>query len=179
VLLENVKKLMGMMNVMKNIEIYTDGGCARNPDGPGGYGVVLLYEKDGETYKKQLNEGYKSTTNNRMELMAVIKGLEALKEKCNVKLYSDSQYIVNAINKKWVYKWKSYNWYKSPKGKERPKNIDLWEKIIDLLDKHNVEFIWVRGHCGNFYNELCDKLANEAINSGNLIDDQGYISNID
>ena len=97
---------------MKNVTIYTDGGCIRNPNGPGGYGAVLLFERDGIEYKKELKGGYNNTTNNRMELKAVIEGLKALKENCNVVLYSDSQYIVNAINLKWVEKWQSFDWYK-------------------------------------------------------------------
>jgi ribonuclease HI len=156
---------------MKNIIIYTDGGCLKNPDGPGGYGVVLLYDNNGSTYKKELSGGFNNTTNNRMELMAVIAGLEALKTKCSVKIHSDSQYIVNAINQKWVEKWRNNCWYKDKKHKEKAKNIDLWKKILLLIEKHEVEFIWVKGHAGNYYNEICDQLANSAMKKHDLPDD--------
>jgi ribonuclease HI len=159
---------------MKKIEIYTDGGCIRNPNGPGGYGVVLLYNNNGKVHKKELYGGFNNTTNNRMELMAVIVGLETLKTKCLVRLYSDSQYIVNAVNKKWVYKWQKNNWYKDKKCKTKAKNSDLWKRILELTNLHEVEFIWVKGHAGNLYNERCDELANIAMKENNLPDDNEF-----
>ncbi len=152
---------------MKNLEIYTDGACSGNP-GAGGYGVVLLYKG----VRKELSCGYCQTTNNRMEILAVIKGLEALKEPCNVTLYSDSKYVVDSVTKGWVYSWKKKNWIKSDKKKAL--NTDLWERLLTLLDKHNVEFVWVKGHADDPENERCDFLARQAIESENLIVDEGY-----
>ncbi len=146
---------------MKEITIYTDGACSGNP-GPGGYGIVLMYNE----HKKEVSKGFKLTTNNRMELMAVVDGLSSLKEKCSVKLYSDSKYVVDAINKGWLNNWVIKNWVR---GKNNPvSNVDLWKQLIPLLDKHNIEFIWVKGHANNKYNERCDELARNAITSGNL-----------
>lgn len=152
---------------MKKLDIYTDGACSGNP-GAGGYGVVLLYKGA----RKELSQGYRLTTNNRMEVLAVIKGLEALKEPCDVTLYSDSQYVVNSITKGWVYSWKKKNWIKSDKKKAL--NVDLWERLLTLLEKHNVEFVWVKGHAENVENERCDELARQAIAGGNLIEDENY-----
>lgn len=152
---------------MKKLDIYTDGACSGNP-GAGGYGVVMLYKGA----RKELSQGYKTTTNNRMEVLAVIKGLEALKEPCQVTLYSDSKYVVDSVTKGWVYSWKKKNWIKSDKKKAL--NVDLWERLIALLDKHNVEFVWVKGHADNVENERCDELARMAIASGNLIEDENY-----
>lgn len=149
---------------MKSIEIYTDGACSGNP-GPGGYGTVLLYKDK----KKELSGGYKSTTNNRMEIMAVIKGLEALKEPCSVKLYSDSKYVVDAIEKKWVERWRKNNWYRNKTQKAL--NIDLWTRMLELLEIHDVSFVWVKGHASNELNERCDELARLAIRSDRLLDD--------
>ncbi len=151
---------------MKNIEIYTDGACSGNP-GAGGYGVVLLYNGN----RKELSQGYKLTTNNRMETLAVIVGLKALKEPCNVTLYSDSKYVVDAINKGWVYKWKENNWKRNKK--EQASNIDLWEELLPLLEIHNVTFIWVKGHANNIENERCDFLARESLKKP-LLDDKNY-----
>lgn len=137
---------------MKEIEIFTDGACSGNP-GPGGYGVILRY-KDAN---KELWGGEPETTNNRMELTAVITGLSALKEPCSVKLYSDSKYIIDAVTKGWAVKWKSNGWIK---GDKKPAlNSDLWEKLLALLEVHKVEFIWVKGHAGHPENERCDQLA--------------------
>ena len=136
----------------KEVEIYTDGACSGNP-GPGGYGVILKYK--GQV--KELSGGEPQTTNNRMELMGVITGLNALKEPCVVMLYSDSKYIIDAINKGWAKKWRANNWIKSDKKKAL--NIDLWEQLLDLLDKHEVTFNWVKGHAGHIENERCDTLA--------------------
>ena len=137
---------------MKNVEIYTDGACSGNP-GPGGWGAVLIYNG----VEKQLSGSEKETTNNRMELSAVITALKALKEPCNVTLTTDSKYVCDAINKGWLNSWQKNNWKKS--DKKPVFNIDLWQELLPLLDKHRVEFIWVKGHNGHKYNEICDKLA--------------------
>ncbi len=139
---------------MKKVEIYTDGACSGNP-GPGGYGVILKYNEN----VKELSGGASNTTNNRMEMTAVISALEALKEPCNVDLYSDSKYIIDAITKGWAKKWQANNWIKSDKKKAL--NSDLWEKLLCLLEKHDVNFIWVKGHAGHPENERCDQLAVE------------------
>ena len=141
---------------MKIVDIYTDGACSGNP-GPGGYGVVLLYAGK----RKELSGGEKSTTNNRMELLAVIEGLKELKQSCHVNLYSDSKYIVDAINKGWLAKWRKNNWMRNKK--ERALNVDLWEQLVDLIEIHTIEFIWVKGHANNVENERCDTLARAAI----------------
>lgn len=141
---------------MKSVIIYTDGACSGNP-GVGGYGTVLLYG----TARKELSEGYQKTTNNRMELLAVIKGLEALKEPCQVSLYSDSKYVVDAIEKGWVKKWQANGWKRNQK--EMALNVDLWERLLPLLEKHKVKLIWVKGHADNKENERCDFLARQAI----------------
>lgn len=152
---------------MKSVVIYTDGACSGNP-GAGGYGVVLLYG----AARKELSGGYRLTTNNRMEILAVIKGLEALKEPCEVVLYSDSRYVVDAIEKGWVKKWKSNGWKRN--GKEMASNVDLWEQMLALLERHKVHFQWVKGHADNPENERCDELARVAIASGNLKEDKNY-----
>ena len=137
---------------MKEIQIFTDGACSGNP-GAGGYGVILRYKDN----TKELSGGEAHTTNNRMELTAVITGLSALKEPCTVKLYSDSKYIIDAVTKGWAKKWQSNNWIKS--DKKPALNSDLWEKLLSLLEVHKVEFIWVKGHAGHPENERCDQLA--------------------
>ena len=152
---------------IKTVDIYTDGACSGNP-GSGGYGVVLLYNGA----RKELSAGYRLTTNNRMEVLAVIKGLECLKEKCRVNLYSDSKYVVDAVNKGWAKKWQSNGWRKADKTKAL--NVDLWERLLSLLEMHEVKFIWVKGHADNRENERCDFLARSAIESGNLIEDKNY-----
>lgn len=137
---------------MKKIDIYTDGACSGNP-GKGGWGAVLVY-KDKE---KEISGGEAQTTNNRMELTAVIEALSALKEPCEVTLTTDSKYVCDAINKGWVFSWKNNNWKKA--DKKPALNVDLWEKLLSLLEKHKVEFVWVKGHNGHKYNERCDALA--------------------
>lgn len=139
---------------MKNVKIYTDGACSGNP-GPGGWGAVLIY---GDVLR-ELSGSDKSTTNNRMELISVITALEALKEPCKVELYTDSQYVSNAVNKGWLKSWEAKGWKR--KGDEL-KNPDLWMKLVPLLDKHDVTFTWVKGHADNKYNNRCDELAVEA-----------------
>lgn len=141
-------------DIIKFVEIFTDGACSGNP-GPGGYGVVLRYG----TKEKELSGGDSSTTNNRMELLGVITGLAALKEPCQVTLTTDSKYVVDSITKGWVYNWKKNNWIKS--DKKPALNVDLWEKLLPLLEKHKVKFNWVKGHAGHPENERCDRLAVE------------------
>ena len=152
---------------MKSIDIYTDGACSGNP-GKGGLGVVLIYKGN----RKEISEGFEETTNNRMEALAVIKGLEALKEKCSVTLYSDSKYVVDAIEKGWARKWKANGWKRN--AKDKALNADLWDRMLTLLDYHDVKFVWVKGHADNIENERCDELARGAILSGNLKKDVGY-----
>lgn len=137
---------------MKEVTLYTDGACSGNP-GKGGWGAILIY-KD---YKKEMSGGEKDTTNNKMELTAAIEGLSALKEPCRVKLYSDSKYLIDGITKGWARSWRAKNWKKSD-GKPAL-NVELWEKILELDEYHEIEYIWVKGHAGNPYNERCDRLA--------------------
>ncbi|MGN1029979.1 MAG: ribonuclease HI, partial [Butyricicoccaceae bacterium] len=136
----------------KKVTIYTDGACSGNP-GPGGYGIILQY---GE-HRKEMSAGFDNTTNNRMELLGVITALEALKQPCEVDLYSDSKYVIDAIQKGWAKKWRSKNWMRTPK--EPAKNPDLWERLLDLLEVHDVTFHWVKGHAQNENNNRCDELA--------------------
>ena len=152
---------------MKQVTIYTDGACSGNP-GAGGYGIVLLYGNA----RKELSEGYRLTTNNRMEVLAAIKALEALKEPCEVKLYSDSKYLVDAINRGWVKNWEKNNWYRNKK--EKASNIDLWQRLLELIKIHHVTFLWVKGHAANPENERCDTLARQAIVSTDLKNDENY-----
>lgn len=143
---------------MKHVDIYTDGACRGNP-GKGGWGAILVYEKR----EKELFGGEKETTNNRMELSAVISALSALKEPCEVTLTTDSQYVVNAIEKGWLDSWQQKGWKKSDKSPVL--NVDLWKELVSLLQKHKVGFVWVRGHNGHPYNERCDKLATDYADS--------------
>ena len=145
------------------ITIYTDGASSGNP-GPGGYGTVLLYKQ----FKKEISAGYRKTTNNRMELLAVIIGLEALKGTGHrVTIYSDSKYVVDAVEKGWLWGWQK-------KGFKNKKNPDLWQRFITVYNKHKVSFKWVKGHDGNPMNELCDQLAVAAAQEPNLLVDEGY-----
>ena len=141
---------------MKKVTIYTDGACSGNP-GPGGYGAVLLHK----SYRKELSGGEPQTTNNRMEILGAIVGLEALKEPCEVALYSDSKYLVDAIQQGWALRWQKNNWMRNKK--DPALNPDLWERLLQLLGKHTVRFHWVKGHAGNPENERCDELARGAI----------------
>lgn len=146
--------------------LYTDGAAKGNP-GPGGYGIVLKFGK----HRKELNQGFKETTNNRMELLAVIVGLEALTmTEYPVNIYSDSKYVVDAINKGWLK-----NWQKT--GFKKKKNVDLWQRFLPLQKKFDLNFIWVKGHAGHPENERCDALAVEAAESNELVVDEGYLSN--
>ena len=152
---------------LKEVTIYTDGACLGNP-GPGGYGVVLLYNK----LRKELSSGFRLTTNNRMEIMAAIAGLKALKNGCIVTLYTDSQYLVNAMTKGWVEKWRANGWKRNKH--DRALNSDLWEQMLGLCRRHEVKFVWVKGHANNRENEHCDLLAREAASGPDLSDDKGY-----
>ncbi|MXY22511.1 MAG: ribonuclease HI [Dehalococcoidia bacterium] len=152
---------------MKKVTIYTDGACSGNP-GPGGYGAILQHGKN----RKELSGGFRRTTNNRMELLAVISGLETLKAPCEVTIFSDSRYIVDAVNKGWARRWRSNDWRRNKK--EKAVNPDLWERLLDLLDIHKTEFRWVKGHAGNRGNERADALAVAAANAEDLAIDEGY-----
>ena len=143
---------------MKHVEIFTDGACSGNP-GKGGWGAILRY--GGVT--KELSGGEPETTNNRMELTAVIKALEALKEPCEVTLTSDSKYVIDAITQRWVYNWKRNGWRKA--DKKPALNVDLWEILLSLLERHRVTFVWVKGHAGHPENERCDQLAVQYYNN--------------
>ncbi len=152
------------------VRIYTDGAARGNPDGPGGYGVVMEYvDPKGVLHTKELSQGYEKTTNNRMELMGAIAGLEQLKRPCEVELYSDSQYLVNAFNQHWIDNWKRKNWKKSDGG--MVKNIPLWKRLLNAKQSHDVTFIWVKGHDGHPQNERCDVLATTAADQGPRIPD--------
>lgn len=145
------------------ISIYTDGSSRGNP-GPGGYGVLL----ESGNHSKRLAGGFANTTNNRMELMAVIVGLEAIKAKnADITIYSDSTYVIKALNEGWLKRWES-------KGFKKVKNPDLWTRFLEIYSKHNVSFVWVKGHSGHLQNEICDKLATNASSNPNLPQDEGY-----
>lgn len=143
---------------MEKVIIYTDGACSGNP-GPGGWGVVLMYKEN----KKEISGGKKDTTNNVMELTAVIEGLKLLKYPCEVDLYSDSAYVVNAFRQGWIYNWVKNSWKTA--GKESVKNQELWKELYSLTKTHKVNFIKVKGHSDNEYNNRCDELARNAINN--------------
>lgn len=137
---------------MKHIDIYTDGSCRCNP-GPGGWGAILVYKG----VEKELSGGEKETTNNRMELTAVIKALQALKESCEITLTSDSKYVIDAIVNGWAQGWRNNNWRKADRSQAL--NPDLWEILLDEIQKHEIAYVWVKGHAGHPYNERCDKMA--------------------
>lgn len=155
-----------------DVILYTDGSARGNPNGPGGYGAVLQFiDAKGQLHEREYSQGYIKTTNNRMELMAAIVGLEALIKPCNVKLYSDSQYLCNAFNQHWIEGWIKKGW---KRGKnELVKNRDLWERLLAAKAPHNVEFLWVKGHAGNPGNERCDMLATAAADGDEKITDEG------
>ena len=157
------------MTSKRHVVIYTDGACIKNP-GPGGYGAVLEY---GE-HRRKLSGGFRHTTNNRMELMGPIKGLEALNESCQVTLYSDSKYVVDAVAEGWAKRWQANGWKRNKK--EQAINPDLWARLLSLCERHNVEFLWVKGHAGIPQNERCDQLATEAAQQQDLPIDTGYES---
>ena len=150
------------------IVIYTDGAARGNP-GPGGYGVVMIYGK----HRKELSEGFELTTNNRMELLAVIRGLQALKRNdVHVKIFTDSKYVSDSVNKRWVFSWET-------KGFKKKKNPDLWREFLEVYRRLNVSFIWVKGHANIPDNERCDQLAVEASHGNKLLVDSGYVDNIE
>ena len=152
---------------LKKVIIYTDGACQGNP-GPGGYGVVLLYNEK----RKELSAGYRLTTNNRMELSAAIAGLEALRYPCDVTIYTDSKYVADGITLGWAKSWRRNGWRRSTK--EPAINPDLWAKLLELCEYHRVKFVWVKGHAGNTENERCDELSVEAAKGPHLMVDEGY-----
>lgn len=153
---------------MKEVEVFTDGACRGNP-GRGGCACVLLYRDQ----RKELSVGFQKTTNNRMELRAVIMALEALKEPCRVSIYSDSKYVVNAVNKHWLSSWSRNFWRKA--DKKPVLNVDLWKLLDEMLKKHSCKFTWVKGHASNVNNNRCDELATAIADGGNLSTDSGFV----
>lgn len=153
-----------------NVTIYTDGAARGNPEGPGGYGAIIVYiDSKGTVHEREYSGGYKKTTNNRMELMAAVAGLEALTRPCQVVLYSDSQYLVKAFNEHWLEGWIKKGW---KRGKNEPvKNIDLWKRLLKAMEPHQVRYEWVRGHNGHPMNERCDVLATTAADGDQLQED--------
>lgn len=152
------------------VKIFTDGAARGNPEGPGGYGTVLQYiDTKGQLHEREFSAGYKKTTNNRMELLAVITGLEALTKPCEVEVISDSKYVTDAFNQHWVEGWLKRGWKNS--SKEPVKNIDLWQRLLRAKAQHKVKFTWVKGHAGHAENERCDRLATTAADGNNLLDD--------
>ncbi len=152
------------------VTIYTDGSARGNPDGPGGYGVILQYiDPKGVLHERLKSAGYKKTTNNRMELMGVIAGLEALTKPCDVEVISDSKYVTEALNQNWIDNWQKNGWRKS--DKKPVLNVDLWKRLLDAKRQHNVTFTWVKGHADHPENERCDKMAVAAALSDDLLDD--------
>jgi ribonuclease HI len=156
----------------KHVEIYTDGSARGNPNGPGGYGAVLRYtDKAGVLHEKELSCGYRKTTNNRMEMMAAIAALEALRTPCEVTLHSDSKYLVDTFRQHWIDSWIRKGW---KRGKNEPvKNVDLWKRMLEAMKPHTVTFVWVKGHDGNPLNERCDQLATAAADGDNRLIDPG------
>lgn len=158
------------MIINKKVTIYTDGSARGNPDGPGGYGTVLQYvDAKGKVHEREFSAGYKKTTNNRMELMAVIIGLEALTKPCQAEVVSDSKYVTDAFNQHWIDNWIKKGWKTS--GNKPVKNIDLWERLLKAKQSHQVTFTWVKGHDGHPENERCDQLATGAADGSELLDD--------
>lgn len=155
------------------VKLFTDGAARGNPEGPGGYGSILQYvDKNGTLHEREFSAGYKKTTNNRMELMAVIVGLEALTKPCDVEVISDSKYVTDAFNQHWIEGWLKRNWKNS--AKQDVKNIDLWQRLLKAKSPHNVMFTWVKGHAGHPENERCDVLATTAADCSDknmLLDD--------
>ena len=153
------------------VTMYTDGAARGNPNGPGGYGTILQYvDSKGQVHMREYSAGYEKTTNNRMEMMAVIAGLEALNRPCEVDVYSDSQYVVNAFNQHWIEGWKKRGWKRS--GNKPVLNMDLWQRMLKAMELHQVRFHWVKGHAGHPENERCDFLATSAADGTNLLIDE-------
>lgn len=161
-----IERKVDLLMTKKSVQLYTDGACSGNP-GPGGYGAILVYN----AHRKEISGGYRETTNNRMEIMAVLKGLELLKESCQVTVYTDSKYVSDAMKLGWVERWKANGWMRNKK--EPALNVDLWEEMLELCQKHDVRFEWVKGHAGHPENERCDKLATEALKQDSLPIDEG------
>ena len=159
--------MAGKNSELKKVVAYTDGACSGNP-GPGGYGVVLLYDK----HEQELSEGFRLTTSQRMEIWAAIAALKALKTKCAVTIYSDSTYLVDSVSQGWVYRWRENGWRLS--NRNEVANVDLWKQLLKLLEQHEVKFVHVRGHAGSPYNERADQLAKEALDRENLLIDTIY-----
>lgn len=154
------------------VTLFTDGAARGNPEGPGGYGAVLQYiDAKGTLHEREFSAGYKKTTNNRMELMAVIVGLEALTKPCEVLVVSDSKYVTDAFNQHWMDSWLKNNWKTSTK--KPVKNVELWQRLLEAMKPHEVTFSWVKGHDGHPENERCDKLATTAADGDILLDDDG------
>lgn len=167
---KDIDNAAGSRNVLPELTIYTDGSARGNPDGPGGYGAVLEFRgRDGQVHTREYSQGYRKTTNNRMELMAAIAALEALTRPCSIDLWSDSQYLIKAFNDHWIDGWIRKNWTRA--GNEPVKNADLWKRLLAAAAPHRIRWHWVKGHDGNPGNERCDELATSAADSGNLIDD--------
>ena len=158
---------MSENSAAKTVTIYSDGACSGNP-GPGGYGTVMLF---GE-HRKELSAGFRRTTNNRMEMLGAIVGLEALTEPCRVTLFSDSKYLVDALTKGWIDNWQKKGWKTA--GRKPVKNQDLWRRLLVAIDDHEIEWRWVKGHSGDVENDRCDELAVAAYQGGNLVEDEGY-----
>lgn len=157
---------------MKKVTLFTDGAARGNPEGPGGYGAILQYvDGFGALHEREYCAGYKKTTNNRMELLAVIAGLEALTEPCEVEVVSDSRYVTDAFNQNWVDNWLKNNWKTSTK--KPVKNVELWMRLLKAMKPHKVAFTWVKGHDGHPENERCDRLATSAADGDILLDDDG------
>ncbi len=153
------------------VTIYTDGAARGNPEGPGGYGVILQYtDSKGELHERDLSAGYKKTTNNRMELMAAIAGLEALNRPCAVELYTDSKYLCDAFNQHWVDGWLARGWKKADRS--AVKNVDLWKRLLAAMEPHTVQYLWVKGHDGQPENVRCDQLATQAADGEELLEDR-------
>lgn len=157
----------GRLRALKRVIIHTDGACKGNP-GPGAYGAVLVCGR----HRKEISAGYRLTTNNRMELRAAIAALEMLSEPCKIELHSDSKYLVQAINEKWIDGWKRRGWIKS--DKQPVKNRDLWQLLLAAMANHKIEWRWVKGHAGHAENERCDELANLAVAARGLLEDHGF-----
>ena len=156
------------------VEVYTDGACSGNP-GKGGYGAVLRYKtNNGEFVTKELSEGFEKTTNNRMEILGAVVALECLKKPCNVTLCSDSKYLIDALEKKWLDNWIAKGWKTA--SKKPVKNVDLWKRLIEAMKPHDIGLVWVKGHNGHEFNERCDELAVSAYNSENFQVDSGFNS---
>ncbi|MBQ3890086.1 MAG: ribonuclease HI [Lachnospiraceae bacterium] len=155
------------------VTVYSDGSSRGNP-GPGGFGTLIHYvDTKGELHTLEITKGYKQTTNNRMELLGVISGLEALTKPCEVKVVSDSKYVIDAFNQKWIDSWVKNNW----KRKSGPVlNVDLWKRLLKAMEPHSVSFEWIKGHAGHPENERCDKLATQSADSDNLLIDEGFLS---